>query len=415
MRKKVIILGAGFGGLRAALILGKKIGNIADITIIDRNEHHTYTPLLYEVATTSKEIAGYIKLHQLATYPIVSLLSHLPIKFIQDEVMEMDIKNCGISLKSGLELKYDYLVISLGSETNYFDIPGLKKNALELKSFTDALKIRDAIWNLASGGKKNLKIIIGGGGSTGAELAGEIQEWLCQLKKDYEECSAETHIIEAGPSILGGFDARVIKKVTKRLNRLGVNIVTGEVIEKASDKKIFLNGGKSMDFDVLIWAGGVKANSISNAMPLKLEKRGRTEVSNSMLCLVSSPSLKLGGSVYGIGDIVCSYNPRTSEPVPMVARAALSQASVAAKNIVSEINGDRPTAIYKPMNYPYIIPVGGKFAVAKIGPVIISGFWGWVFKGFVELNYLISIMPISKALKIWAKGLKIFIQNDRLG
>ena len=104
-----------------------------------------------------------------------------------------------------------------------------------------------------------------------------------------------------------------------------------------------------------------------------------------------------------------------------MAKAAISQANVAAKNIINEIKNEQslsksysPTS-YKPKSYPYIIPIGGKFAIAKIGPIAISGFWAWVLKGLVELNYLISIMPFWKAIRIWLKGLKIFIQNDRLG
>jgi len=122
-----------------------------------------------------------------------------------------------------------------------------------------------------------------------------------------------------------------------------------------------------------------------------------------------------------LGDAVCFYNPKTQKPVPGVARAAISQANVVAHNIFEEIKKELNPHYqlriknYHPMEYPYVIPVGGKFAVAKIGPLIISGFFGWVLKGLVELNYLLSIMPLHRALIIWLKGLWIFIQNDRLG
>ena len=99
----------------------------------------------------------------------------------------------------------------------------------------------------------------------------------------------------------------------------------------------------------------------------------------------------------------------------MVARAAISQGTIAVKNIVRETRGEKPNLKYGPRKYPYIIPVGGKYAVSKIGPLVIAGFFGWILKGLVELNYLFSIMPNTKALKIWLKGLKLFIQNDRLG
>ncbi len=111
--------------------------------------------------------------------------------------------------------------------------------------------------------------------------------------------------------------------------------------------------------------------------------------------------------------MVCVHDA-DGNSVPMVARAAIIQGTIAAKNIIRDIRG-QPHLKYAPKNYPYIIPVGGKYAIAKIGPVITCGFFGWILKGLVELNYLFSIMPNVRALKIWLKGLKIFIQNDRLG
>ena len=414
MGKRVVILGAGFGGLHAALILSKKLGGKHEVILIDKNSHHTFTPLLYEVATTSKEIANYTQLHGVTTYEIKDILGDLPVNFVQSGVKVVDVSGGDIHLDSGERVKYDYLIIALGSETNFFNIPGLKENALELKSFTDAIKIRDTIWNLIQGGKTNLKVVVGGGGSTGVEFAAELQNWLCEIKSTNRECDTEVTIVEAGQTILNGFKTNIVSKVARRLKRLGVNILTNEPIVKVSKNVATLKGGRELRLDVLVWAGGVKANSVIGVMPFKLEKKGRSEVSDAMICLPETPTLKLYGKIYGVGDIVCIYDKR-GNPVPMVARAAISQATVAAKNIISEIEGREPQYTYKPMDYPYIIPVGGKYAVAKVGPLCLSGFLGWVLKGLVELNYILSIMPTKKALKIWLKGLKMFVQNDRLG
>ena len=150
-------------------------------------------------------------------------------------------------------------------------------------------------------------------------------------------------------------------------------------------------------------------------MKLKLEDKGRTETSNNLICVPEDPNLKVYGRVYGIGDAVCARDA-AGNPTPMLVQPALQQAKVAAKNIILELNGYEPSFVFKPFkNYPYIIPVGGKYAVGKVGPLVVSNWPCWIGKGLVEINYLRSIMPLKKALKIWLKGLLIFIQNDRLG
>ena len=131
-------------------------------------------------------------------------------------------------------------------------------------------------------------------------------------------------------------------------------------------------------------------------------------------CIPETPDLKVYGHIYAIGDIACPYDPKTGKPTALVARAAINQADIAAKNIIEEIKKERrfdhrfSTYVYKWQEYPYVIPVGGRYAVAKLGPVIISGFLGWVLKELVELRYFLSIMPFFKAVKIWLKSLWVF-------
>jgi NADH dehydrogenase len=417
MEKKpcVVILGAGFGGLRAALQLSKKLrGRSCDIVLIDRNDYHTYTPTLYEAATTSKETANYLQIKEIVTFPVAEILKNTSVRFIKSEVRSLDLVNGDIHCANGERLKFDYLVLALGSETNYFGIPGLKENSLTLKTFLDALKIRDTILELMSSGKEQIEILIGGGGSTGVELAGELKGWLCELEEE-KKCKAELKIIEASPTILPGFPDPIVKKAGNRLRKLGVTILANTAIERAEKNKVILKGGQEIPYDILIWTGGVKASSLMGALPLKIEKRGRVEVAGEMECLPQSPDLKLYGKIYGLGDAICFYDPKTGKPIPGVARAALIQADVVAHNIACDTRGRKDHKKYKPADYPYIIPVGGKWAVAKLGPLIIAGLGGWILKGLVELNYLLSIMPLGRALKAWLKGLRIFVQNDRLG
>ncbi len=409
-----MVLGAGFGGLRAAISIAKKTGK--EVILIDRNDYQTFTPTLYEIAATSKETANYLDLKKIVTFPIRELIRKYPIKFIQTNIEALDLINGDIHCSGNLKLKFDYLVLALGSETNYFDIPGLRENSLPLKTFMDALEIRNRIFNAVSEGKKNLKIVIGGGGSTGVELAGELQEWLCELKKEIQKCDASITIVEGASSILPGFDERIVKKALTRLRNLGINIINNEIIEKVILSEMMTKSGRKIFYDILIWAGGVQASNLMRALPLKKEeKRHQVVVAGKMECLPETPDLRLYGKVYGLGDSVCFFDPITEKPAPKVARAALLQADVVAHNIIEDLKGGGKHKVYIPKEYPYMISVGGKFAVAKLGSLIISGFAGWILKGLVELNYMISVMGVWKALKIWLKGIKIFIQNDRLG
>lgn len=417
--KRIVILGAGFGGLRAAIVLGKKSRELHrrgyQITLIDRNRYHTYTPLLYEISTTSKETANYLDLKSVTAYPVEGVLLGASIEFIEGEVKDIDLTNRKIHLDSK-ELDYEYLILALGAETNFFDIPGLKENAMELKSLLDAIKIRDAVWEKIESTESNemVDIVIGGAGSTGVELAGEIQEWISQMRKEGYRCKTSVTLIDGAPTILNGFEPKIVKRATARLRGLGTNILTGERVVKVESGKAYLASDKIVSYNILIWTGGVKANSVAEKLPLKMEKQGRVAAMRDLLCISENPKLELGNKVFAIGDIVCVHDS-DGNPVPMVARAAISQGTVAAKNIISEIKGENLSRKYNPMKYPYIIPVGGKYAIAKIGPLITCGFSGWILKGLVELNYLFSILPNVRAFRIWLKGLKIFIQNDRLG
>jgi NADH dehydrogenase len=429
-KRKIVILGAGFGGIKAAFsicraIESRKLQDKYELVLVDKNFYHTYTPTLYEVATTSKETASQVNLEQIVTFSIPQIFKGRCLTFLQKTVAKVDLIGGDVHFHGGEKLKFDYLVFALGAETNYFDIPGLKENSLSLKTFKDAILIREKILGLVYEiqPSQELKILVGGGGATGIELAGEIQSWLIDLNKEFKKFRFSVKIVEAAPAILSGFDKRVAEKVTRRLKKINVEVLAGETIEKVEPNKVFLKSQKTVDFDILIWTGGVKAVSLMAELPLKKEQRGKVEVVGEMWCLPHTPDLKLYGKIYGLGDAVCSYNPETGKPVPLIAEAAIEQAKVVAHNILEDIKVEEGLAKlpdykkYRPeKEFPYIIPVGGKFAVAKWGPLVLSGFSGWILKGLVEIYYLLfNVLPPFQAIKIWLKGLWIFTRNDRLG
>ncbi len=423
-KKNIVIVGAGFGGLRAAVNLAQSIDNLklADryqIILIDKNAFHTYTPTLYEAATTSKETANMCDLKHIVTFDIREITSGYHIIFIKDVITELDLIDGDIHCGE-TKLKFDYLVLAMGSETNYFDIPGLKENSLSFKTFYDAMVLRDkVIENYYT--KDELRIFIGGAGSTGVELAGELQEWLCELALEAKnKCRASVTIVGAQETVLPGFLPKISKLAEERLRDLGVNLMLSRKIRDVRPEVAVLENGDEVPFDILIWTGGVRAATLMATLPLRAEG-GRVVAHAGMECLPQTPDLKLYGKIYGLGDAICVYDPKTQKPVPLVARAAIEQADVVSKNILEEIKSEakiskvKKTYTYEPKDYPYVVPVGGKFAIAKIGSFVLKGFPAWVFKGLIELYYISSIMPFWRAFQIWLKGLKIFIKNDRLG
>lgn len=426
--KSIVILGAGFGGIKTALTLHRYLKHLRllsryEIVVIDRENYQTYTPVLYEAATTSKEIANQIELKSLVTFPLEKIFRRKKITLLKKTVGALDLMSGDVHFSDGDRLKFNYLVLALGSENNFFNIPGLKENALTLKTFIDALQIRDAIWNavLDNNSGRELQIIIGGGGVSGVEIASEIQSWICELEGELTRCRARVNIIEAAETLLSGFPEKIVRDVQARLGKIEVNTILQEAIAKLEPQKITLKSGRIIPYDIFIWTGGVKAVSLVAALPLKKEPRGRLEVASAMECLPQTPDLKIYGKIYGIGDAICFYDPTTNRPVPLVAEAAMQEGKIAAYNIVQDILQEEKIIKaarhkrYLPLEYPYIIAVGAKYAIAKIGPLVISGFFGWILKGIVELYYLLQILPFWMSIKIWLKGLLVFIKNDRLG
>jgi NADH dehydrogenase len=410
-KKNIVVLGAGFGGLTAAMDVSKKLRAMHllekyGVVLIDRSDCHLFTPLLYKLAAAPGRDPG-----TTCTYDTTTLIKRFPIQFVQNEVASIDLMNGDIHLKTGEEIKADFLVIALGSETNYFGIQGLKEHSLQLKSADHALMIRRALEEVfAKGGDPT--IAVGGAGANGIELAAEIRQWANRAQKENSGLHVSVALIEAMPTILPGLDPRVQAIATKRLAKLGVKVTTNAKIVSVSENAVSLDGGANdtraqIPFNLFIWTGGIKTPDMLTALPLQKEPRGKPVAQNNMAFLPATPDLKLYPMVYGLGDSVFFMNPKTKRPVPAVARAAIMQAHVVAGNIIEEIK-KAESKNYKPhienyeaTEYPYVIPIGDGWAVAKLGFIVFSSWPAWIFTKLIEINYLWSIMPLSDALTAW--------------
>lgn len=427
--KTIAILGAGFGGIQAARNLGrflkrKKLTDAYQIVVVDKNQYHTFSPTLYEIATTSDYIASASQLKRIVTLPLKAIFEGLPIHHIADAVASVDVTNREIHLEKGTLVAYDWLVVALGSQTNFFAIPGLTQHALPLKTFYDALRIRETLLQkIELDERKTLHIVIGGGGPTGVELAGELSTLLTTLPRvACGACQPTVSLVDGAQTVLSAFDKKIIDVATERLKKLGVAIITGERIQSVSETEITLQSGFALPYDILLWTGGVTPHQLTTTLPLKKDQSGvRILASETMRCLPGNEELGVAEGVYGIGDAVCFIDPKTNRPTPGVAPAAIQQGKIVAHNIGQEILAEQDNAHaltlkrFHPKTYPYILPIGGKFAVVKMGPFVISGLTAWFVKGLVELSYFVSILPLYRALTYWLAGLWIFIRNNKVG
>ena len=410
-KKYIIIVGAGFGGLRTALTLARHIPRKTEyeIILIDRHHHHIYTPALYEVAAIPREYFNDKSLVSSILIPISEIIQGLPIRFIPDEVIGHDAADRSLILRDYGKLPYEYLVLALGSETNYFNIPGLQEASLPLKTCDDASLLRNKI-ETALKEKPSLKIVVGGAGASGVELIAELVNFTCALKEKIvalpHVCDVTFFLAEASPEILPGFDPWVVTRARKRLQSLGIVIKTGSPITRADMRTVFFADGADQEFDVLIWTGGVKGPSVFTKLNLPLSSKGT---------LVVGPDMRVStreARIFAVGDNAWFENPETKKPLPWNAPAAEDEGRHVAYEILGAIRGTKPRNFQPRKRYPFILAVGGKYALADLVFVHIEGVAGWCIKHLVALRYFCFILPWPRALRLWWKDVTLYSSND---
>lgn len=405
--KTIVIAGAGFGGITAALTLERWLRQNPDwnIILIDRNPYQLYTPALYEIAAIPKEEVDPTGLKSIIAIPIADIIAGTRISFVRGEVTGLDSDTKTVYLNGGREIGFSFLVLALGSETNYFGIPGLREHALPLKRFEDAVRIRNKIERILTG-QGELTLVVGGAGMSGIELVSELSNYVCYVAEkilNRPSCPVRFILVESSDTVLPGFDPRVSDRAAKRLAELGVEIRTRSRITAATPDGIRLNDTETIPCDMLVWTGGVVGNPVCDA--------GGLAVTDKKNCAVNE-FLEVGNGVSAIGDAAGFIDPRTGEPLPWNIPVAEAEARAIATNIIREITG-KPKLPFRPSrNYPYVLAIGRKYAIADLVVIRFWGFAGWCAKLLVELRYLLFVLPLPKAIRIWFKGIHAYTSND---
>lgn len=437
----VIIVGAGFGGIATARALAKYWRDLGgrEILLVDRNDHHLYTPLLYEVATgfdpgealehpdrkfESALVAG-------ATVPLIDgLLKQLAtegIQFLHEEVLGIDATKRMVTFANGRSRSWSALVLAIGGEPDFYSIAGLKEHSFPLKTVRHALAIRRRLHALLAakkhGEEPHISVVIGGAGATGVEFAGELVHFFERAieREVLRPSDITVTIVEATHRVLSQFPERFARLAERRLERWCVKFYFDSCIQSVARGKVVLvprplrageseaalvcefrtEKQKEIDADLVVWTGGVRGASQLAAWGLPVDMKGRVPVT-----AYGEVSGKPG--LYVLGDAAALEDPRSKRPLPGLAQAAIAEARVTAAHIA---HGDRA----KPYQFPYlhtVIPVGGKYAIADVFGFKFDGFLGWIARQIADLRYYATVLPWPKALRTWWRGVRVYIQND---
>lgn len=390
--KNIVVLGGGFAGITAIHQLLrhrqelKKAGY--KIVLIDRNSFHLFTPSLYEVATSEQ-------LQKNICIPFRQIFGS-KVTYVKGTVTLIDKANHLVQLENE-QIPYDYLLVSLGSETAYHHIEGLKENSIPLKSIEDALAIKDKIKTLCcKEGQcdKKVQVIIGGGGFSGTELAAELLTYKTKLARQHHlspDC-LEITIIQGSDRLLKELDPHVSAIAETRIKGPLVHFAFGGHVNKVTKDTVFTDDGKSYPFDLFIWTGGVKANHLAEASGIPVNKHG---------CMVVNGCLQSDIHIFSAGDIAGYLNFKTSKLVPAVAQIAEEQGKAAGENIYRSIV-QKELLPYNFRHWGYVVPLKGRFAAAELmGWLHFDGFMGWILQQIVLGRYLLGTLPWYKALQRW--------------
>ncbi len=384
-RPHVVVVGAGFGGLRAARRLIKN--DRVQVTLVDRNNYHLFQPLLYQVATAGISPDG-------IAYPVRTIFRGYPnAAFQMAEVKNVDF-DAKVLHTSTLDISYDYLVLAVGGETNFFGLESVARSAFDLKCLPDATAIRNHLLGMFEQAVQEndparrralLSFVIVGGGPTGVECAGAISELVrLSVNKEYPGLSLDevrVILIEAGARLLAAMPEDLSQTTLETLRRKHVEVQFGAQVVDYNGRTVVLKDGQSIPACTMIWAAGVQAAGLTGRLGVQLGRQKR---------VIVEPTLQLPGrpGVYVIGDAAYLEDGQ-GQPLPMVAPVAMQQADQAAENILAQINGGQ----VRPFRYKdpgTLATIGRSQAVAWIGGLKFRGFVAWLVWLFVHLMQLVG-------------------------
>lgn len=385
-QKHILVIGGGFGGISTALALEKE--NIPDIkiTLVSNKTHFEYQPALYRVVTGRSPLEVCI--------PLRDIFDGKNVEVIEDTIIRTNLDEKKLDGSSGSHYSFDFLILALGSETAYFDIPGLKELSFGFKSINNALRLKEHLHEVFTICEEKTSseecvraahIVVIGGGASGVELSGELAVYTREMAKHHgiDPALVTIDLIEAAPRLLPSMPEEMSKKVYDKLHSLGVNIFLNRTVVGEEVEKLFL---KDMELKTktVIWTAGVKPNRFYSKIPgLVLDNKGRVVVDDIL-------QAKGFSKVFVIGDAAATQYSG-------MAQTAIHGGEEVAKNIASVFKKGA-TRKHRPIKPYHSIPVGPGWAATIAGPFMLYGSVGWILRRVADLRYFLSVLSVGKAI-----------------
>ncbi|WP_339103245.1 FAD-dependent oxidoreductase [Haloterrigena salinisoli] len=387
MTENVVVLGAGYAGAGAINKLQSELGGNARLTWIADVDYHL---VLHE----SHRVIRDPDVRSDITFPVTQIADPST-RFIQDEVVGLDVDDQVVELADSEDVEYDYVLVGLGSQTAYYGIPGLEEHSLTLKSLDDALDIHDAVKAASQEATRGepAQVVIGGAGLSGIQTAGEIAEF-----RDNHRAPIEIHLVEALEEIFPGNDPEIQQALRDLLEEAGVQIHTDDPITEATEDHIEFDEGEPLDHDVLVWTGGITGRDAMDDADLEKEHNRLNTEANFQTS---------DERVFAIGD--SAIINQGDQPAPPTAQAAWQAAEVAGENISRAIE-NRPLRTWEHEDKGTVISVGDKAVAHEVKPALgislpVDTFGGVPAKNLKKMiaaRWIADITSWNEARKSWS-------------
>lgn len=417
-RRRVVIIGAGFGGLNAAKALAR---TDLDVLVLDRHNYHGFWPLLYQVATAGLEGDS-------IAYPVRAITRRYPnVRFRMAKVEGMDFDKRLVMIDDDAPIPYDYLILAAGSTSNYFGSDAIAEHTYGLKDVADAQRLRAALLTAFEQAASDphpecvrqfLTFVIVGGGPTGVELCGAVSELIHQvLRKDYPRLDvsvARIILIDANEQVLTTFPESLRESAQRKLQSMGVEVRLNTRVSSVTESAVILMDGTRIEASTVVWAAGVRAAHLSDALNAEHEHSGRVKV---------TPNLNLPGhpEVFAIGDIAGLQAPKGDHSYPMLAQVAIQQGKRAARNILAQAHG-RSIQPFHYFDMGTMATIGRSNAVFDAFGIHLSGriaWWGWLIVHLINLigfrNRMIVLLDWAFSYFTYDRGVRAITSDQREG
>ena len=399
-KPRVVILGAGFGGLTAARAMAKD----ADVTLVDRHNFQTFLPLLYQVST-----AGLAADH--VVHPIRGALRKSGVKFRMGSPLSVDHKNKTVKLDSSEVLEFDHLVVALGSSTADFGVPGVAEYGMGMKSVNEAITIRAAVMRRFEDlcrfeDDTRLSIAVVGGGPTGVEMAGALAELKRgPLKNDMAHAAKhiDIYLIEAGLRILPMFSEKLSARAESDLRKLGVIVRTNTAVREVQSRKIIIKEGEPIPAEITVWAAGVKGEPTAGVLNLP--------IIGSRIDVEESLRVNHYPHVWAVGDIAGAKGA-DGRFLPMVAPVAMQQGRFVAKQIMRAHRG-QALQPFKYVDKGSMATIGRHKAVVEVKKFRMAGIPAWYAWLWLHLFYLLGGRNKIGTMADWTWNYLTFDRGNR--